>query len=263
MPIFLADPSNPLQIGDYQFLYSPAALGRFIAEKAEQESWLSVSWIKSHCFLWAESESIFWDFVHILEQLEEGIKFEYDHYQGHLIMSLIRARHSFMQPFLMWLIAQKSSQYSGRPEFSIQYEDWPEPLTPNLVVLSLEQEASYDSTQYPYRGIPPLIVEIISPGAAKDNLDWLVGDKPSKLSEFQKAGIQEYWLIDDRSRLFMIYSDPMLAEKRALAEPLRLSIQQEHIQSNFLPDFSIDHQQFWSLFDQFCQNPSSILQSPS
>jgi Uma2 family endonuclease len=62
---------------------------------------------------------------------------------------------------------------------------------PDLLFISNERLAQLTSPRF--EGAPDLVVEIVSPGSVRE-------DKVRKFSEYEQAGVGEYWIIDPRPR---------------------------------------------------------------
>lgn len=62
---------------------------------------------------------------------------------------------------------------------------------PDLLFIRNDNLAQLGSRRF--EGAPDLVVEIVSPGSVRE-------DKVRKFSEYEQAGVGEYWLIDPRPR---------------------------------------------------------------
>lgn len=68
---------------------------------------------------------------------------------------------------------------------------WPDGPSrePDLFVVTNEHLAGFDPQRY--NGAPDLIVEVVSPGSVRE-------DRVRKFTEYEQAGVREYWLVDPR-----------------------------------------------------------------
>lgn len=86
-------------------------------------------------------------------------------------------------------------------------------------------------------GTPDLIVEILSPGNNKKELQ-------NKYDVYQESGVKEYWIIHPIEQTFLIYS----LHKGSLF-PSRLFTSGDIIASHVLPGFSLDLEIFFKDMD--------------
>jgi Uma2 family endonuclease len=92
----------------------------------------------------------------------------------------------------------------GRPELVV----FPDPgvvlpnarsyVSPDLAVLD---ESESDTTRNSFRGVPLLVVEILSPGTA-------ALDVGAKRDAYAEAGVPEYWTIDPLTRAITVFVEP-------------------------------------------------------
>ncbi len=74
---------------------------------------------------------------------------------------------------------------------------WPGKIRePDIFFVSKEHSNRISEKVY---GVPDLVVEVISPGTEKT-------DRVEKFSEYARAGVREYWLIDPGERNVEVYS---------------------------------------------------------
>jgi Uma2 family endonuclease len=66
---------------------------------------------------------------------------------------------------------------------------------PDIIFMSNEHKDRIGDT---FWGVPDLVVEILSEGTAKV-------DKEDKYLEYQKAGVQEYWIVDPFKQNIIVY----------------------------------------------------------
>lgn len=211
---------------------------------------------RNHWVLWAPDERSFWQFVRILESdLEDGNRYDYSHINGQLIMSPARSSHSLIILFLMALITRLSPSHVGRMEFRLKLKGWTKVLTPDVAILSLEQDERYDPNQDPFTEMPLVVIEVLSSSTRIDNVEWKVGSQPSKLTHFVEAGIEEYWIVDPEQKKLRIFSKPELLDARAAQAALRFHQGSPDIVSTAMPDFKISAEAFWQLFNNFSQRP--------
>jgi Uma2 family endonuclease len=60
---------------------------------------------------------------------------------------------------------------------------------PDVFFVRTDQMAGFD--RWRYSGAPDLVVEVVSPGSVRE-------DRVRKFSEYEQAGVPEYWLVDPR-----------------------------------------------------------------
>jgi len=78
---------------------------------------------------------------------------------------------------------------------------WPDTIRqPDIVFMSNEHK---DRITERYWGVPDLVMEILSESTEKE-------DRTDKFSEYEKAGILEYWMVDPSERVIEVY---VLAQK--------------------------------------------------
>ncbi len=109
--------------------------------------------------------------------------------------------------------------------FDVRLPGVADPVQPDLVFFRTGNEPRAGDKNF--HGVPDLVVEVISPSSVRL-------DKKVKLAAYQKAGVQEYWLADTRSRSITVYSyDPSQA---CYVESGRFGIA-EVLRSALLPGF--------------------------
>ncbi|HLW19608.1 MAG TPA: Uma2 family endonuclease [Cyclobacteriaceae bacterium] len=86
-------------------------------------------------------------------------------------------------------------------------------------------------------GAPDLIVEILSPGNNKKELQ-------NKYEVYQESGVKEYWIIHPSERTLLIYS---LHDGNYV--PSRLLTSGDKVASAILPGFSLDLEEFFEDMD--------------
>lgn len=73
---------------------------------------------------------------------------------------------------------------------------WPDTIRqPDIVFMSNEHK---DRITERYWGAPDLVMEILSESTEKE-------DRTDKFSEYEKAGISEYWIVDPSERVIEVY----------------------------------------------------------
>ena len=83
------------------------------------------------------------------------------------------------------------------PPFEIHLSDQTRPVQPDLIFIRAENDP-LPTTVY-FRGIPDLVVEILSPGSHRN-------DMTVKYAAYEKAGIPEYWIVDPKSESVWVYA---------------------------------------------------------
>jgi Uma2 family endonuclease len=86
-------------------------------------------------------------------------------------------------------------------------------------------------------GAPELIVEILSPGNNKKELQ-------NKYEVYEEAGVLEYWIIHPIEQTLLIYS-----LRHGNFVPSRLFTSGNHVNSTVLPGFSLDLEDFFKDMD--------------
>jgi Uma2 family endonuclease len=91
--------------------------------------------------------------------------------------------HTFVEFFNLGIIIA--------PPFEVKL--WPggPSREPDLIFISANNKTSL--TRERFKGAPDLAIEIVSQGSVSE-------DRVRKFTEYEKAGVREYWLIDPRSR---------------------------------------------------------------
>ena len=79
----------------------------------------------------------------------------------------------------------------------IFFDDDQNAVHPDLVFISHENP-NQPLNDEPYRGIPDILVEILSPGNDKH-------DSITKKTLYEKFGVKEYWIIDPTSKESIVY----------------------------------------------------------
>ena len=80
-----------------------------------------------------------------------------------------------------------------------------------------------------YYGVPPLIIEILSPSTARR-------DKLYKLNKYETVGVQEYWMIEPDLKLVSVFK---MQENKKYARP-EMYTEEDFIEVSIFPDLVID-----------------------
>lgn len=80
-----------------------------------------------------------------------------------------------------------------------------------------------------YFGVPSLIIEISSPSTARN-------DKLIKFNKYEKAGVQEYWVVEPENKLINVFT---LQENQRYGR-LDVYSEENKIQVSLFPEISID-----------------------
>ena len=80
-----------------------------------------------------------------------------------------------------------------------------------------------------YFGVPALIIEISSPSTARN-------DKLVKFNKFEKAGVQEYWIVEPDTKLVSVFT---LQDNNRYGRP-EMYIETDHVEVSNFPDLMID-----------------------
>ena len=79
----------------------------------------------------------------------------------------------------------------------IFFDDHQNAVQPDLVFISHEN-TNQPLNDEPYRGVPDILVEILSPGNDKH-------DSITKKALYEKFGVKEYWIVDPTSKESLVY----------------------------------------------------------
>jgi Uma2 family endonuclease len=119
--------------------------------------------------------------------------------------------HQSIVTFLLALLKSYTSHFNSGVILTAPFEVklWPggPAREPDLFFIAKARLEGFSSRRF--EGGPDLIIEVISPGSA-------VEDRVRKFSEYERAGVGEYWLIDPRPHQeqadFYILKDGRLTE---------------------------------------------------
>jgi Uma2 family endonuclease len=73
-------------------------------------------------------------------------------------------------------------------------------VAPDVAWVSYERLAQIQDQAGHFRGAPELVVEVLSPGQANENRDWL-----AKLKLYSAQGVQEYWIVNWLTQRMEVY----------------------------------------------------------
>lgn len=139
----------------------------------------------------------------------EGMRVEW--ISGAVIeMAGVDQRHDALSAFLRMLFAAFLEETGGgrvtQDPFLLKMET--STRAPDLQVLLPEHLDRVEGKQVV--GVPDLIVEIVSPGSQR-------ADRVEKYSEYETAGVPEYWIIDPayQEALFMVLGENGLFERQS------------------------------------------------
>ena len=96
---------------------------------------------------------------------------------------------------------------------------------PDLVFISNDRLTQMGSRRF--EGAPDLAVEIVSPGSVRE-------DKVRKFSEYEQAGVGEYWLVDPRPR--QQSAEFYRRDETGIFQPLEIA-EDGHVNSTVVPRF--------------------------
>ncbi|GAB6173418.1 Uma2 family endonuclease [Paradesulfitobacterium aromaticivorans] len=80
-----------------------------------------------------------------------------------------------------------------------------------------------------YYGTPALVIEISSPSSSRS-------DKISKFNRYEKAGVQEYWIVEPEGKIVNVF---VLQDNKRYGRP-EVYAEENQIIVNVLPDLAID-----------------------
>ncbi len=108
-------------------------------------------------------------------------------------------------------------------------------VAPDLVWISDGRLAGALDDAGHLRTAPELVVEVLSPGSRNERRD-----RELKLALYSRQGVDEYWIVDGRSRTVQVYrgNGPLLAPTTTLQDDDVLS-------SPLLPGFSCPLRRLW------------------
>ncbi|HFQ92624.1 MAG TPA: Uma2 family endonuclease [Anaerolineae bacterium] len=112
---------------------------------------------------------------------------------------------------------------------------WPEGPAREPDLLFISQENQNNLTPKQFNGAPDLVVEIISPSSVTE-------DRVRKFTEYEQAGVREYWLIDPR--LHQQQADFYVLDETGILQPAPVSDAGIYT-SAALPHFWIDIAILW------------------
>jgi len=117
--------------------------------------------------------------------------------------------------------------------FAVQL--WPDgpAREPDLFFLSQKNEKGLTAKQF--SGAPDIVVEVVSPSSVTE-------DRVRKFSEYEKAGVREYWLIDPRSR--QQQADFYTLDESGVYQPLPIA-ENGRFHSHILPGFWLNLDWLW------------------
>jgi Uma2 family endonuclease len=102
-------------------------------------------------------------------------------------------------------------------------------VMPDVVWVSRERLAQIADSAGHLRGAPELVAEVLSPGRANERRD-----RETKLRLYSRYGVEEYWLLDWRTRTVVVYR----RAGETLARVARLSVG-DTLTTPLLPGFSL------------------------
>ena len=73
-------------------------------------------------------------------------------------------------------------------------------VAPDVVWISRERLVAHRDSAGHLRGAPELVVEVLSPGAANEKRD-----REAKLRLYSRQGVDEYWIVDWRTRTVAVF----------------------------------------------------------
>ncbi len=112
---------------------------------------------------------------------------------------------------------------------------WPEgpAREPDLLFIATENQTNLTAKQF--NGAPDLLVEIISPSSVTE-------DRVRKFTEYEQAGVREYWLIDPRPH--QQQADFYVLDETGILQPAPVSNEGVYA-SAILPHFWLDIASLW------------------
>ncbi len=123
---------------------------------------------------------------------------------------------------------------------------WPEGPSREPDILFVSQENLSKLSSKRFEGGPDLVIEIISPGSVTE-------DRVHKFTEYEQAGVREYWVID--SRPYQQQADFFILNEDGVYQPALLE-QAGVYHSTVLPNFWLDLD--WLRAEQL-PNPQLVL----
>ncbi len=81
--------------------------------------------------------------------------------------------------------------------FEIHLGDFAKPVQPDVFFIAKAQQPQAGDKLF--AGVPDLIVEVVSPSSVRT-------DRMIKFAAYERAGVQEYWLVDPRMRFVEVHT---------------------------------------------------------
>ncbi len=106
---------------------------------------------------------------------------------------------------------------------------------PDLIFVSHDNPVTLARKSKRVEGTPDLVIEIVSPGSARE-------DRVRKFSEYEQAGVREYWLIDPRNRQHQVDIYALGQENEYQETPADAK---GRFHSTVLPGFWLDSDWLW------------------
>ncbi len=123
---------------------------------------------------------------------------------------------------------------------------WPNGPSREPDIFFVAKENQPKLTQKRFEGAPDLIIEIISPGSVTE-------DRVRKFSQYEQAGVKEYWIIDPRPHQQQVDFYLLGADKQFHAAPLN---EDGRYFSTILPNLWFDIDWLWQ---EPLPNPQLVL----
>lgn len=138
-------------------------------------------------------------------------------------------RHQTVCSNLGWRLYQYVKEYAAGRVFFAPYDvilSEKNVVQPDILFLS--REKSHLVKERGLFGAPDLVVEVISPGSARRDLQ-------QKLSLYAEYGVAEYWAVDSANRTVDLWSS-----RKAPLDERRIITGEGSLQSEVLPGFTVD-----------------------
>ena len=115
------------------------------------------------------------------------------------VVELLAEMHRFVKTHRLGLVLTAP--------FDVRLPGVANPVQPDVVFFRTGNEPRAGDKQF--LGVPDLIVEVLSPGSLRV-------DREVKLAAYEKAGVSEYWLVDNQPRSITVYT--LRGERRGYEE---------------------------------------------
>ncbi len=104
-----------------------------------------------------------------------------------------------------------------------------EAVAPDVVWMSRERATAIVGSDGHLHAAPELVIEILSPGGRNE-----YRDREAKVRLYSRQGVQEYWLLDPRTRTVQVFR-----RENAVLQIIETLYEQDTLTPPLLPDFAL------------------------